>query len=67
MPERNPDYTGMSTNERLSAAGLLTEWDQAVRLRNRERMMQLLSQVDLSEQAASIADTVLANPKRYGL
>ncbi|MBZ5591658.1 MAG: hypothetical protein LAP39_05445 [Acidobacteriia bacterium] len=55
----------MTTNERLSVAGLLTEWDMAVKARNRERMIQLLAQVDLSEQAASIADSVLANPKRY--
>jgi hypothetical protein len=27
MADHSLDYTGMSTNERLSAAGLLREWD----------------------------------------
>ena len=63
---RHPDYSGMTTNERLHAAGLLAAWDMAVKLRNRKRMIELLAQVDLGEQAASIADTVLADPKRYG-
>ena len=58
-----PDYSGMTTNERLFVAGLLTEWDAAVKARNRALMIELLSQVDLSEQAAAIADRVLANPK----
>jgi hypothetical protein len=53
----------MTTNERLFVAGLLTEWDAAVKARNRALMIELLSQVDLSEQAAAIADRVLANPK----
>ena len=67
MNSDKPDYSGMTGNERLYAAGLLPEWDAAVKSRNRERMMQLLGEVGLSEdEAALAADAVLANPKRYG-
>lgn len=56
----------MTTNERLFDAGLLSEWNAAARSRNRERMIELLGRVDLADQAESITDTVLANPKKYG-
>ena len=55
-------YAGMTTNERLFEAGLLSEWDAAARSRNRDRMIELLGRVDLGDQAEWIADTVLSNP-----
>jgi hypothetical protein len=60
------DFRGMTTNERLSSAGLMPDWDIAARSRDRTRMIEILSKVDLTNQADQIADTVLANPKRYG-
>jgi hypothetical protein len=57
----------MTTNERLFEAGLLSEWDGAKRSRNRERMIELLGKVDLGDQAEWIADTILSNPRKYGL
>jgi hypothetical protein len=59
-------YGGMTVNERLSVAGLIDEWDVAAKSRNRDRMIEVLSKVELSQQAAEITDTVLANPRRYG-
>jgi len=56
--QREPRYAGMTTNERLFEAGLLSEWTAAARSRNRERMIELLSKVDLGDQAESITDTV---------
>jgi hypothetical protein len=61
------DYRGMTTNERLYAANLIEEWDEAARNRDRAKMIELLSRVDLASQAESIADTVLADPSKYGL
>ena len=43
----------------------MDEWDAAMQARNRERMIEVLGKVGLASQAASIADTVLANPGRY--
>jgi hypothetical protein len=60
-----PDYRGMTTNERLFAANLLGEWDVAARNRDRAKMIELLSRVDLASQAEWIADTVLADPSKY--
>jgi hypothetical protein len=57
-----PRYRGMTTNERLFAANLLEEWDVAARNRDRAKMRELLSRVDLASQAEWIADTVLADP-----
>lgn len=60
-------YAGMTVNERLYAAGLLAEWDEAARNRDRTSMIEILGSVDLKEQAASIVDSILANPAFYGL
>ena len=64
--QRESRYGGMTTNERLFEAGLLSEWNSAARSRNRERMIELLSKVDLGDQAEWIVDTVLSNPGKYG-
>lgn len=60
-------YAGMTVNERLYAAGLLAEWNEAARNRDRTGMIEILGSVDLKEQAASIVDSILANPAFYGL
>ena len=60
------DYCGMTVNERLVAAGLISDWDNAVQSRNRQRMVELLGKVDLSLQAEKISDAILAHPQFYG-
>lgn len=64
VPE--PKLVGMTTNERLLAAGLMDAFGQAARTRDRDRMIDVLDKVELADQAESIADGILANPKRYG-
>jgi hypothetical protein len=70
MSESRPtaqELGGMTVNERLVACGALDEWDQAVRRRDRDRMITVLRDVALSgEQAQQTADAVLRDPKRYG-
>jgi hypothetical protein len=63
-----PDpYAGMTTNERLFAAGLLSAWDEALSARDRAKMIQVLRAVDFSAtDAEEIVDTVLASPELYG-
>jgi hypothetical protein len=61
-----PDYGGMTTNERLVAANLFDEFDVAARNRERTKMIDLLSRVDLGSQADAIVATILANPSNYG-
>jgi hypothetical protein len=56
----------MTVNERLYEAGITDAWDTAANSRNRDRMIELLGQVELSDQAERIVDTILANPGRYG-
>ena len=60
-----PDYSGMTVNERLVVSGLLNEFDDAARARDRARMIALLSQVEVTDPAQS-ADTILRNPGKYG-
>jgi hypothetical protein len=60
------DYRGLTTNERLFVANLLEDWDVAVRDRDRTKMIELLSRVDLASQAEWITDIVLADPSKYG-
>jgi hypothetical protein len=62
-----PLYAGMTVNERLVISGLIDDWDKAVVKRDRARMIEILMASELTaEQAASTADTTLANPERYG-
>lgn len=62
----NPAYSGMTVNERLFAAGLLNEWDRAVKARDKSRMMDILGQVELADEAEDTTDNLLANPAKYG-
>jgi hypothetical protein len=64
--QRKSQYGGMTVNERLSDAGLMPEWDTAASSRNTERMIELLGKVDLADQAESIVETILSNPRKYG-
>ena len=67
MSSHAPKYGGMTTNERLFVAGLLDQVDHAARLRDKERMIRILRQVEISEtNAGTIVEAVLAEPKRYG-
>ena len=62
-----PDFRGMTVNERLVTAGLLEAWDSAAHARNRAGMISILLRVELSEKdAAWTVDTILANPSNYG-
>lgn len=66
MHAAEPRYSGMTVNERLVVSGLLSAWDWAIRNGDRQVAIDLLSQVDLMDQAAEIADSVFANPAKYG-
>jgi hypothetical protein len=50
---------GMTMNERLFFAGLMDDWDDAVRARDRERISSILSAVETGYQADHIIETVL--------
>jgi len=60
-----PDYLGMTVNERLFAGGLLDEFDDATRARDRARVIALLSQVEVVELDRSV-NAILSNPRKYG-
>lgn len=53
-------FAGMTTNERLFAAELLDSFDRAAERRDRDGMIAILEKVELGDQAAQIADAVLA-------
>ncbi|WP_304561530.1 hypothetical protein [Sphingomonas immobilis] len=52
-------------NERLVARGLLENWNDAVRARDRAAMILLLRRVAVPN-ASNVADAVLADPAFYG-
>ena len=54
------DFAGMTVNERLYLAGLLAGFNNAVRTGDRTALIDLLAQVDLADQAPTIADAVLS-------
>jgi hypothetical protein len=52
------EYSTMTVNERMFVAGLLPEWDQAVLNKNREKLTELLKQVELADQAPIIIESL---------
>jgi hypothetical protein len=67
MSAQPPDFGGMTVNERLFTAGLLGQFDAAIDSGDRQRALELLKQVAMSEDsAATTVEAVLANPSKYG-
>ncbi|TMA71289.1 MAG: hypothetical protein E6J67_23240 [Deltaproteobacteria bacterium] len=65
MPDQN--YSGMTVNERLFAAGLLDDFDAAVMRWDKEAVLNLLQKVEMSpDEALETADALFANPEFYG-
>jgi hypothetical protein len=60
-----PDFAGMTVNERLYCAGILDRWDDAAQRRDRDAMIELLKRIEVPNPHWT-ADTVLADPQRYG-
>ncbi len=57
----------MTINERLVELALVERWDEAVRQRDREKMLRLMIACELGEKDAALTvDTVLENPEKYG-
>lgn len=60
-------YDGMTTLERLFVAELLESFDAAAKIRDENKMVEILMKTEFSEiDARSIAETTLKNPKMYG-
>ena len=67
MSRPRPDYSGMTVNERLSAAGLLPQWDAAIAAGDRQRAIDVLGRIDMDETRASpTVDATLGDPSKYG-
>ncbi len=61
------ELEGMTVNERLFAMGLLDQWDEATKARDRGTMILILSQCAMSrKQCDETTDAVLKNPSKYG-
>ena len=60
-------FAGMTVNERLCIAGLIDEFDNAVKSRNKSQIIETLKKTDLTkQQATETTEAILSNPKRYG-
>jgi hypothetical protein len=61
-------FGGMTVNERLFVAGILDQFDDAARRRDRQAMLAYLRRVAMTDsQAVETTYTILANPSFYGL
>ena len=61
-------FGGMTVNERLFVAGILDQFDDAARRRDRPAMLAYLRRVAMTDsQAVETADAILANPSFHGL
>lgn len=60
-------YAGMTTNERLLSAGRLEAFDEAARRRDADTLVTILLGVEVPrDQSIAIAETVVADPERFG-
>jgi hypothetical protein len=50
------DYSGMTVNERIFAAGIQGAWDQAVKNEDREMLTAIMKLVGLEDQATIIIE-----------
>jgi len=57
----------MTVNERLFVAGLVEQFDAAIKSRDRRSAVELVRQLSMSEsEAGATTDAVRANPTKYG-
>lgn len=61
-----PSLAGMTVNERLFHVGIIDQWEEAARRRDRDAMVRMLEQVEVAEPHLTV-DAVLADPQKYGL
>lgn len=47
------DYSGMTLNERLVISGLLNEFEQAIKLKKREKVIRVLQQLDIDKKGVN--------------
>ena len=67
MTEKAANIAGIIVNEQLAHFGLMTTFDEAVRSRKLEAVIEVLQQAQLSQsQAEYTAKIILANPGHYG-
>lgn len=61
------ELKGMTVNERLFSLGLMDQFEGAAKVRNRQRMIEVLLQCAFSQdQSEQTTDAVLKNPAMYG-
>jgi hypothetical protein len=67
VSEERPGYAGMTVNERLYVAGLLSEFGAAIESGDRQQAIEILGSVALGEiGAAETVDAILRDPSKYG-
>jgi len=60
-------YSGMTLNEMLFEAGLIKEFDKAVKEKNELALIQILQKVNISaKNGKKIIKTIFNNPGKYG-
>jgi hypothetical protein len=60
------DFAGMTVNERLWSAKMIDQWDVAVKARDSDAMLAILSSLYVAAPQRTV-DAVLADPGRYGV
>lgn len=72
MNGQNPEadyarFAGMTVNERLFVAGILDQFDDAARRRDRQAMLAYLKRVLPDRAATETTNAILENPGSCGL
>jgi hypothetical protein len=67
MGEEKNKFSGMTLNEMLFEAGLIKEFDKAVKEKNETALIQVLQKINIPTQnAKKIINTIFNDLKKYG-
>jgi hypothetical protein len=67
MGEEKNKFSGMTLNEMLFEAGLIKEFDKAVKEKNESALIQVLQKINIPTQnAKKIINTIFNDLKKYG-
>ena len=67
MDSDKKEYSGMTLNEMLYEAGLMKDFDSAIRKKDKTALIRILKSVNIAEKSASkIIESIFSNPEKYG-
>lgn len=67
MEKEKKKYLGMTLNEMLFKSGLMQDFDDAAKKRDRTKLLEILQKIEIdTQEREKIIETILSSPEKYG-